>query len=93
MEGRPGDNPEAGAEPFTANELSLLRKHADQDLLSFPVWRWTGFPGSDAVTLLFREVHFSTKEVERLTRKRKKKVVPLLHPELLFALRTRAGQS
>jgi len=86
MEGRPGDNPEGGAEPFTANELSLLRKHADKDLLSFLVLRWTGFRGSDAVALPFREVHFSTKEVERLTRKRKKKVVLPLHPELLFAL-------
>jgi integrase len=86
MEGRPGDNPEGGAEPFTAAELSLLRKHADRDLLSFLVLRWTGFRGSDAVTLSFREVHFGTKEVERLTRKRKKKVVLPLHPELLFAL-------
>lgn len=86
MEGRPGDNPEGGAEPFTANELSLLRKHADKDLLSFLVLRWTGFRGSDAVTLSFREVNFGTKEVERLTRKRKKKVVLPLHPELLFAL-------
>jgi integrase len=88
MEGRPGDNPQGGAEPFTANELSLLRKHADQDLLSFLVLRWTGFRGSDAVALSFREVHFSAKEVERLTRKRKKKVVLPLHPELLFALET-----
>ena len=88
MEGRPGDNPEGGAEPFTANELSLLRKHADKDLLSFLVLRWTGFRGSDAVALSFREVQFSTKEVERLTRKRKKKVVLPLHPELLFALET-----
>jgi integrase len=88
MEGRPGDNPEGGAEPFTANELSLLRKHADQDLLSFLVLRWTGFRGSDAVALSFLEVHFSTKEIERLTRKRKKKVVLPLHPELLFALET-----
>jgi integrase len=86
MEGRPGDNPEGGAEPFTAAELSLLRKHADRDLLSFLVLRWTGFRGSDAVALSFREVHFDTKEVERLTRKRKKKVVLPLHPELLFAL-------
>ena len=86
MEGRPEDNPEGGAEPFTANELSLLRKHADRDLLSFLVLRWTGFRGSDAVTLSFREVNFGTKEVERLTRKRKKKVVLPLHPELLFAL-------
>jgi len=84
--GRPGDNPEGGAEPFTANELSLLRKHADRDLLTFLVLRWTGFRGSDAVTLSFREVHFDTKEVERLTRKRKKKVVLPLHPELLFAI-------
>jgi len=88
MEGRPGDNPEGGAEPFTANELSLLRKHADKDLLCFLLLRWTGFRGSDAVALSFREVHFSTKEVERLTRKRKKKVVLPLHPELLFALET-----
>jgi len=61
MEGRPGDNPASGAEPFTANEFSLLRKRVDQDLLSFLVLRWTGFRGSDAVTLSFREVHFSTK--------------------------------
>lgn len=86
MEGRPGDNPEGGAEPFTANELSLLRKHADRDLLSFLVLRWTGFRGSDAVMLSFREVHFDSKEVERLTRKRKKKVVLPIHPELLFAM-------
>ena len=86
MEGRPGDNPEGGAEPLTANELSLLRKHADRDLLTFLVLRWTGFRGSDAVTLSFRELHFDTKEVERLTRKRKKKVVLPLHPELLFAI-------
>ena len=45
-----------------------------------------GFRGSDAVTLLFRELHFDSKEAERLTRKRKKKVVLPLHPELLFAL-------
>ncbi len=86
LEGRPGDNPEGGAEPFTAEELSRLRKHADLDLLDFLVLRGTGFRGSDAVTLLFRELHFDTKEVERLTRKRKKKVVLPLHPELLFAL-------
>ena len=86
LEGRPGDNPESGAEPFTADELSRLRKNADHDLLCFLVLRWTGFRGSDAVTLLFRELHFDSKEAERLTRKRKKKVVLPLHPELLFAL-------
>lgn len=86
LEGRPGDNPDGGAEPFTGDELSRLRKHADQDLLCFLVLRWAGFRGSDAVTLLFRELHFDSKEAERLTRKRKKKVVLPLHPELLFAL-------
>lgn len=86
LEGRPGDNTDGGAEPFTADELSRLRKHADQDLLCFLVLRWTGFRGSDAVTLVFRELHFDSKEAERLTRKRKKKVVLPLHPELLFAL-------
>jgi integrase len=88
MEGRPGDNPEGGAEPFTADELSRLRKHADHDLLSFLVLRWTGFRGSDAVSLLFRELQLDSKEVERITRKRKKKVVLPLHPELVFALET-----
>jgi integrase len=86
LEGRPGDNPEGGAEPFTASELARLRKHADGDLLCFLVLRWTGFRGSDAVALSFRELHFGSKEAERLTRKRKKKVVLPLHPELLFAL-------
>src|SRR4029077_8910789 len=28
MEGRPGENPEHGAEPFTARDLSCLRDHA-----------------------------------------------------------------
>lgn len=88
MEGRPGDNPEGGAEPFTADELSRLRRHAAQDLLCFLVLRWTGFRGSDAVSLLFRELQFDSKEVERITRKRRKKVVLPLHPELLFALET-----
>ncbi len=86
LEGRPGEHPEGGAEPFTADELSRLRKHAQHDLLCFLALRWTGFRGSDAVTLSFRELHFASKEIERLTRKRKKKVVLPLHPELLFAL-------
>ena len=86
MEGRPGDNPEGGAEPFTADELSRLRNHTGSDLLCFLVLRWTGFRGSDAVALLFKELDFGSKEAGRLTRKRKKKVVLPLHPELLFAL-------
>ncbi len=45
-----------------------------------------GFSGFRCRHVLFREVHFGSKEVERLTRKRKRKVVLPVHPELLFAL-------
>lgn len=85
-EGRPGDNPQGGGEPFTAEELSKLRKSTGDDLLLFLLLRWTGFRGSDAVTLTWGEVNFENKEIERITQKRKKKVVVPLHPELLFAL-------
>jgi integrase len=51
MEGRPGDQPESGTQPFTADQLSKLRKSADGDLLAFLSLRWTGLRGSDAVGL------------------------------------------
>ncbi|MGH9546847.1 MAG: tyrosine-type recombinase/integrase, partial [Terriglobales bacterium] len=86
MEGRPGENPERGAEPFTAKDLSRLREHAGDDLMTFLLLRWTGFRGSDAVSVTWREVHFDQKEIERLTQKRKKKVVLPIQTELLFAL-------
>jgi integrase len=86
MEGRPGENPEHGAEPFTANDLALLREHAGNDLLTFLLLRWTGFRGSDAVSLTWREVHFDRKEIERVTQKRKKRVILPIHTELLFGL-------
>jgi integrase len=85
-EGRPGENPQGGGEPFTAEELSKLRKSAHEDLLLFLMLRWTGLRGSDAVTLTWSEVNFENNEVERVTQKRKKRVVVPLHPELLFAL-------
>jgi integrase len=88
MEGRPGDNPAGGAEPYSGEELTKLRDYAADDLLSFLLLRWTGFRGSDAVAVMFREFHFDRKEVEHVTRKRKKKVIVPLHPELLFALET-----
>jgi integrase len=88
MEGRPGDNPEGGAEPFEAKELAKLRENAGEDLLAFLLLRWTGLRGSDAVTVTFQEFHFDPKEMERVTRKRRKKVIVPLHPELLFALET-----
>jgi integrase len=86
MEGQPGENPEHGAEPFTAKDLSRLREHCGDDLLIFLLLRWTGLRGSDAVSLTWREVHFESKEIERVTQKRKKKVVLPIHTELLFAL-------
>jgi integrase len=86
MEGRPGENPEHGAEPFTAHDLSRLREHSGDDLLTFLLLRWTGLRGSDAVSLTWGEVHFETKEIERVTQKRRKKVLLPIHTELLFAL-------
>lgn len=86
MEGRPGENPENGAEPFTAHDLANLRDHAADDRLIFLLLRWTGFRGSDAVALTWREVHFDRIEIERVTQKRRKRVILPMHTELLFAL-------
>ena len=86
LEGRPGENPEGGAEPFSPDELSLLRKYAEPDLLEFLLLRWTGLRGSDAVKLTWGEVHLSRKEIERITQKRRKRVILPIHSELLFAL-------
>jgi integrase len=88
MEGRPGENPEGGAEPFTADELSRLRDKAGDDLLTFLLLRHTGLRGGDAVALTWAEVHFDRKEIERVTQKRKKKVIIPIQTELLFALET-----
>jgi integrase len=88
MEGRPGDNPRHGAEPFTAEELSRLRDRAGNDLLAFLLLRWTALRGNDAVTLTWNEVRFDRKEIERVTRKRGKRVILPLHPELQFGLET-----
>jgi integrase len=86
MEGRPGENPERGAEPFTAQDLLRLREHSGDDLMTFLLLRWTGLRGSDAVSLTWREVHLESKEIERVTQKRGKKVILPIHTELLFAL-------
>jgi integrase len=86
LEGRPGENPEGGAEPFSPEHLSQLREHAGDDLLTLLLLRWTGLRGSDAVTLIWREVHFDRREIERVTRKRRKKVILPIHAELVFAL-------
>ena len=86
MEGRPGENPTGGAEPFNAKELQAMREAAGEDLLAFLLLRWTGLRGSDAVSLTFNEVDFEQQEIARLTQKRKKKVVLPIQTELLFAL-------
>lgn len=86
MEGRPGENPRRGAQPFEKDELSKLRQHAGDDLLVFLLLRHTGLRGGDAVTLSWQEVRFDTAKIERVTRKRGKKVIVPIHPELLRAL-------
>jgi integrase len=86
MEERPGENPQRGAEPFTGVELSRLREHAEEDSPAFLLLRWTGFRGSDAVSVSWEEVHLDQKEIERVTQKRKKRVVVPIQTELLFAL-------
>ena len=86
MEERPGENPKRGAEPFTAAELTRLREHLAEDLLAFLLLRWTGFRGSDAVAVTWDEVHLDQKEIERITQKRRKRVLVPIQVELLFAL-------
>jgi integrase len=92
MEGRPGENPKNGAEPFTAAQLSKMREQAGRDLLMFLLLRWTGLRGVDAVKLTWSEVHLDQKEIERITQKRKKRVILPMHSELLFALEAEWGR-
>lgn len=86
FEGRPGDSPTRGAQPFSAEDLTRMQKKANQDLLAFLLFRWTGLRGSDAVNLRWSEVHFDRREMERVTLKRTKKVIVPLHPDLLAVL-------
>jgi len=90
MEGRPGDDPESGAQPFKTDELSKMREAAGPDLLAFLVLRWTGLRGSDAVSLRWSEVDFQSGEITWLTQKRRKRVVVPMHTELSFALEAEA---
>jgi len=86
LEGRPGDNPERGAQPFKAAELTKLRLASGEDLLTFLLLRWTGMRGSDAVGLRWEEIDWETREINRLTVKRRKRVLLPIHQELFFAL-------
>jgi integrase len=88
MEGRPGDTPERGAQPFSAGQLDKLKQAAGADLFIFLLLRWTGMRGSDIVGLTWGDVHFDRREIERITQKRRKPVIIPIHTELLFALET-----
>jgi integrase len=86
LDGRPGDNPEGGAQPFTGDELAKLRGAAGEDLLTFQLFRWTGLRRSDAIALTWGEIDWQAAEINRLTQKRKKRVLLPIPQELLFAL-------
>lgn len=86
LDGRPGEDPTRGAQPFTATELAKLRQAAGPDLLAFLLLRWTGLRGGDAVAFRFGEIDFATHEINRLTQKRRKRVILPIHAELFFAL-------
>jgi integrase len=88
LEGRPGDNQEHGAQPFNAEQLGRMRHAASQDLLAFLLLRHTGFRGSDVVGLRWEEIEWQSREIHRLTQKRRKRVVVPVHQELMFALET-----
>lgn len=86
LDGRPGDSAEHGAQPFKATDLMRLREAAGRDLLAFLLLRWTGLRGSDAVGLQWGEIDWETREINRLTQKRRKRVILPIHQELFFAL-------
>jgi integrase len=86
LDGRPGDDPAHGAQPFKAPELARLRDAAGPDLLIFLLLRWTGMRGSDVVGLQWGEIDWESREINRLTLKRRKRVIVPIHQELLFAL-------
>jgi integrase len=88
MEGTPGRKPGGGAEPFTADDLSLLRRHAGLDLLAFLLLRYTGLRGFDAVDLRWSEIDLKDRMLSRVTHKRGKPVWIPISAELLFALET-----
>jgi len=86
LDGRPGDDPERGAQPFKAAELTKLRDAAGPDRLTFLLLHWTGMRGSDIVGLQWSEIDWDSREINRLTLKRRKRVIVPIHQELLFAL-------
>ncbi len=86
LEGRHRDSVEHGAQPFKAAELTKLREAAGRDMLAFLLLRWTGLRASDAIGLRWGEIDWETREINRLTQKRRKRVILPIHEELFFAL-------
>jgi integrase len=86
LEGQAGDSVEHGAQPFKATELTKMRETAGRDMLSFLLLRWTGLRASDAAGLRWGEIDWETREINRLTQKRRKRVILPIHEELFFAL-------
>ena len=71
---------------LAAIQLQHARAAANDDLLAYLLFRWTGLRGSDAVRLTWDEIDWDALEINRLTQKRKKRVVLPIKQELLFAL-------
>jgi integrase len=61
---------------------------AGPDLLTFLVLRWTGLRGSDVIGLLWGEIDWASREINRLTLKRSRRILLPIHQELFFALET-----
>lgn len=85
-------DPSSGHQPFNADELRDLKNHADDDIFSFLLLRWTGFRRSDATILRWDEVHFDRREIEHVCKKTRRttraKVIIPISEELLRALET-----
>ena len=80
-------NFEGGADPFNPSELARFRQHLDEDEMPFLLLRHTGLREGDAVSITFQQINFSTKEMDIITQKFRKRVILPLHPELMFALK------
>ena len=63
-----------------------MREAAGTDSLTFLLLRWTGMRGSDIVGLRWEEIDWETREINRLTLKRRKRILIPIHSELFFAL-------
>jgi len=79
--------PKRGARPYNADELVSLRKHADDDYLTFALFRWTGFRRSDALDARWQEVLFDAKQIHRFAIKNGKELFVPMSPELMSVLK------